>query len=289
MPYTLFENGYSPMQLDEIGYWSEVKLDIIREYAEAYSKLLSARKQPSFDHVYVDGFAGPGVHISKATGEYIKGSPINALLVKPAFKAYHLIDLNGDKTDALRQVCAGYSNVHIYQGDCNDILLQQVFPEIQYAQYKRGLCLLDPYGLHLKWEVIAAAGQSKALDIFLNFPLADMNRNVLWNNPQSVDEDQEVRMNTFWGDDTWKQEIYSKDLFQHPIKNGNANEVIAESFRKRLIKHAGFQFVPQPLPMRNSRGAIVYYLFFASQKPVAEKIVNSIFEKYKDVGKSHVN
>ncbi len=27
------------MKYDEIGYWSEVKLDIVREYAAAYSKI----------------------------------------------------------------------------------------------------------------------------------------------------------------------------------------------------------------------------------------------------------
>ena len=33
---------------DEIGYWSEVKLDIIREYAAAYSRILSSQESPSF-------------------------------------------------------------------------------------------------------------------------------------------------------------------------------------------------------------------------------------------------
>ena len=37
--------------------------------------------------------------------------------------------------------------------------------------------------------------------------------------------------------------------------------------------------------MRNTCGAVVYYLFFASQKPVAQKIVTSIFKKYRDRGK----
>jgi hypothetical protein len=37
-------------------------------------------------------------------------------------------------------------------------------------------------------------------------------------------------------------------------------------------KVAGFGFVPEPLPMRNSKKAIVYYLFFASPKAVAERI-----------------
>jgi hypothetical protein len=48
-----------------------------------------------------------------------------------------------------------------------------------------------------------------------------------------------------------------------------------------LNKVAGFGFVPEPLPMRNSRNAIVYYLFFASPKAVAEKIITDIFTKYR--------
>jgi hypothetical protein len=54
-----------------------------------------------------------------------------------------------------------------------------------------------------------------------------------------------------------------------------------EAFRQRLTKAAGFRFVPDPLPMRNSNNAVVYYLFFASQKPVAEKIIHDIFAKYR--------
>jgi hypothetical protein len=54
-----------------------------------------------------------------------------------------------------------------------------------------------------------------------------------------------------------------------------------EAFRDRLKKAAGFRFVPDPLPMRNSNNAVVYYLFFASQKPVAEKIIHEIFAKYR--------
>jgi hypothetical protein len=41
---------------DRIGYWSEIKLDIIREYASAYSRILTA--QPGLHHAYIDGFAG---------------------------------------------------------------------------------------------------------------------------------------------------------------------------------------------------------------------------------------
>ena len=36
--------------------------------------------------------------------------------------------------------------------------------------------------------------------------------------------------------------------------------------------------------MRNSRGADVYFLIFASQKQVAENIVDDIFSKYEQRG-----
>ncbi len=50
---------------DEIGYWSEIKLDIIKDYAAAYSRILSSQKNPNFYHIYIDAFAGAGKHISK--------------------------------------------------------------------------------------------------------------------------------------------------------------------------------------------------------------------------------
>jgi hypothetical protein len=61
------------------------------------------------------------------------------------------------------------------------------------------------------------------------------------------------------------------------------NDAIAEAFSKRLKQVAGFQFVPEPLPMRNSNNAVVYYLFFASQKPAAKNIIEDIFKKYREV------
>lgn len=273
------------LKLDEIGYWSEIKLDIIREYAKAYSTILTAQVKPRFQHVYIDAFAGAGVHLSKDSGEEIPGSPQIAVNTDPPFREYHFIDLNGLKVENLRTLFAGRSNVTIYEGDCNTVMLEQVLPRVQYKDYKRGLCLLDPYGLHLNWEVILQAGQMKTLDIFLNFPIADMNRNVFWRNAEGVDESDIQRMNAFWGDDSWRRVAYKEvqTLFG-PVDEKTDNETVAEAFRERLRTVAGFANVPEPIPMRNTQGAIVYYLFFASAKPVAQNIVTHIFNKYRNRG-----
>jgi len=50
----MFVNSYMEdtnkhkIMYDEIGYWSEIKLDIIREYAYAYSQILSSQTIPHF-------------------------------------------------------------------------------------------------------------------------------------------------------------------------------------------------------------------------------------------------
>lgn len=127
----------------------------------------------------------------------------------------------------------------------------------------------------------------RTIDLFLNFPVADINRNVLWRNPEGVDPADLERMNAFWGDESWRDVAYSRQpgLFGEMLEK-EANEAVAEGFRKRLHEVARFNHVPEPVPMRNSRGATVYYLFFASQKPVAEKIVTDIFDKYRQRGTS---
>jgi three-Cys-motif partner protein len=68
------------------------------------------------------------------------------------------------------------------------VLLENIFPNVKYENYRRALCLLDPYGLHLKWEVIQTAGRMGTIDMFLNFPIMDMNRNALWRNPELTRE-----------------------------------------------------------------------------------------------------
>jgi three-Cys-motif partner protein len=275
--------------LTEIGYWSEIKLDIIREYASAYSGILAAQMRPRLKHIYIDGFSGSGVHVAKSTRDLVWGSPTSVLLVRPAFKEYHFIDLDEGSIDTLeRQVrsCTqgpyDPDSTFFYNGDCNRVLLSDVFPRVKYEEYTRGLCLLDPYGLHLDWNVIRTAGHMRSIEIFLSFPIMDINRNVLRRDPTTTSPSQAERLTRYWGDESWRNAAYSStdNLFGYEEKT--SNEALANAFRERLKCVAGFNYVPHPMPMKNSKGAVVYYLYFAAQKPVASKIVRHIFNKYRD-------
>ena len=267
------------LQFDKIGYWSEIKLEIIRRYGVEYSKILTAK---GFDHVYIDAFAGGGHHIAKSTNELVLGSPLNALAIRPPFKEIFLIDLEPSKTSRLRDVTGNRKDVHVLEGDCNNLLLEHVFPTIRYDKFRRALCVLDPYGLDLMWKVIQTAGKSKAIEIFLNFPVADINRNVLWNNPARVSNVQAARLTALWGDESWRDVAYTSEGELFGDLHKQRNEVVAEAFRQRLEQVAGFKFVPQPLPMRNSSRAVVYYLYFASPNKTGDKIVRHIFNKFRN-------
>ncbi len=270
-------------RIDEIGPWSEVKLDIVKRYAAEYSKILSNQKDPELFHVYIDAFAGAGYHLSETTGDMVLGSPLNALLVRPPFRQYHLIDMDGDRAVSLRGLVGSRTDVSIYPEDCNDVLPKKIFPAVRFQDYRRGLCILDPYGLHLNWEVIQTAGSMKSLDVFINFPMYDININVLHRDPRTVLPLHIERMNAYWGDESWRNVAYeesSPDLFGNTELEKVSNERFAAAFRERLRKVAGFKKVPEPLAMRNRKGSTVYYLFFASQKGTAEDIVKYIFKKF---------
>lgn len=115
-----------------------MKLDILKKYAAAYSTIMSARR---FHHVYIDAFAGAGKLVSRTTGEVIAGSPMIALEIKPDFKEYFFIDIVKEKADELKRLTSSRADVHILQGDCNEILLREVFPLVKYEKRWRSVSL----------------------------------------------------------------------------------------------------------------------------------------------------
>jgi three-Cys-motif partner protein len=269
------------MKYDEIGEWSEIKLEIIKEYAGAYTKIL--RKQTwCKGYAYIDAFAGAGWHVRKATGEFVPGSPLNALLVQPSFTEYHYIDLDNERVEALKELTKDKPNVKVYHGDCNEKLVKEIFPNLTYQTYKRALCILDPYGINLEWQTVVYAGKLRTIDILINFPIMDINRNVLFDDLSKVRKEDMERMNLFWGDASWQSVLYQprEDLFgeTHQVRIEDFERLAAE-YRTRLNAAAGFEFVPEPVLMRNSKNGPLYYLFFASPKPVAQKIITHIFRR----------
>ena len=121
-------NQPSQLQLDAVGRWSEVKLEIVRKYAQAYTTILTNSSFP-LAPIYVDGFAGAGQHESRRTGSIIDGSPKQALETKPPFSRLHFVDIDPERVNALRAMTVGRDEAKVWEGDCNQILMEKVFPK----------------------------------------------------------------------------------------------------------------------------------------------------------------
>ena len=269
------------MNLDEIGPWSEIKLDILRDYAAPYSQIL---KSYGFHHGYVDAFSGPGLHVRKAGGEEVLGSPLVALAVQPPFDEYHFIDLDGEKVDFLKGQVGNRPDVTFYNADSNQVMLESVLPRFSYAKRTRALCVLDPYALTLDWDVVRAAGNSRAVEVFINFPVMQMNRNCKQENISRILPGELEAMDRFWGDRSWHAAMFrpsaQQNLFGDEDMDKTENRDLVNSYCKRLNEVAGFGFVADPLAMRNSRNAIVYYLIFAGPNKTGWRIVQDIYRKH---------
>jgi len=264
------------MVRDKLGPWSISKLDIIQKYANAYGKIISVfRLHP----VYIDGFSGCGSHVDRATGEPVEGSPLRALDIRPRFEEFHFIDVDRGKLDVLRAAVGDCADVFLYNEDANEALLR-IIPTVKYSEFKRALCVLDPYGLDLDWKVLVATAKQRTVEIFFNFSIMDINRNVLRHDRDSVSQNQYERMMRAWGDDSWKQELFSThdNLFGDSEKVDNWT--VAKAFQKRLHDVAGFDYVPEPVAMRNGKNAVLYFWFFASQNATGAKIAKDIFKHY---------
>ncbi|MBF0555828.1 MAG: three-Cys-motif partner protein TcmP [Nitrospirae bacterium] len=275
--------------MDKIGVWSVIKHEIISEYLSAYCRILHSKlvtvnkKEWCKGYEYIDAFSGDGLHLDKRSGEVLEGSPLRALKIEPSFTKYHFIDLDSKKIDDLKKRTRENPSIRLYKGDCNKILIDEIFPDLTYDSFKRAVCILDPYGLHLNWNMIKKAAEMNTIDVFVNFPVMDINRNIMRAKSSKIKSEDNERMLAFWGDESWKDITFESktDLFgyEYEEKIGDYKK-LADEYRKRLKSVAGFKYVVKPIKMTNKNNGPLYYLYFASQHGVAIDIVRDIFKKY---------
>jgi three-Cys-motif partner protein len=263
--------------------WSKVKIAILRDYAEQYTRIMGTRR---FETHYIEAFAGSGTHLEKRTGEDVLGTPREILAIEPGFAHYHFIELDPNRANELRKLKAvGSGQIHVYEADANETLLTTILPQIQFSKYRRALVFVDPYTIDLDWRVTSLAGSLKTVDMFINFMIVAANRNALLQNPDEITDVQRARMNRVWGDESWFGALYDKrqmglfDSVSVAEKVPQANRRLGEAYQRRLSEVAGFGYAAPPRLFKNRAGAELYYLFFASPKASGYRIAKHLLEK----------
>jgi three-Cys-motif partner protein len=119
---------------------------------------------------WVEFYAGPGRLFECDSGEFLRGSPLDALSVTHRLTGYVFIDLDGSCVDSLRARTAEASNVHILHGDANDPNLHD---EIAMIVPRNALVVMyaDPEGLNFDFDTIRHFNSRYPhVDWLINFP-----------------------------------------------------------------------------------------------------------------------
>jgi three-Cys-motif partner protein len=267
--------------VDVVGPWTDVKHEILKRYCEKYARILQNNKFLSPE--YIEGFAGSGLVARLSTGLLDDGSALIALNLDPPFDHYHFVELDSAKAAHLRDLVQSSersSRVTIYEGDCNQILLEKVFPRFERNNKRRAFCLLDPYGLHLDWSVIERAGQYGTIELMINFPAMDIEMNTLPRDPERMDPVQADRFTRFWGDESWKSIAYDPNLNLFGDLEKAGMSTLVRAFCERLQSKAGFKYVATPGKFRNGRGGVLYYMVFATNNETGHRIGDYVLRNF---------
>ncbi|MFN5388773.1 MAG: three-Cys-motif partner protein TcmP, partial [Pseudanabaena sp.] len=276
---------------DIIGRWSEEKLDLLAQYLEAYSVIMNKQKQTWLrDYYYIDAFSGSVRPRAKDEERYINGSPIRALQTEPKFDGYWFVDVNPQRVERVEKLREDFPNqiIQTYQGNCNDILCNEIIPKIPYSSKKRAFVFLDPYGLQVDWKTVRELADTKTCDIFVNFSIMAVTR--LLPRDQNPDPEFVKQIDQVMGNTEWITQIYRESpatqlsLFSNLAEPTLSREKIDPDWLARLYTEqlsSLFPHVSRPVLMRNSTNSVLYALCLASHNPNAIKITNDIFKRHE--------
>jgi len=253
-----------------VGKWAEEKYYYIGKYLEIFSIAMKDK----WDLCYIDLFAGSGKCRVRHTGEEIDGSALMALKLKYPFKKYFLVDLNPKALYALKERIESSSvenRVSLKEGDCNE-KVNEIIKEIP----QRGclcLSLIDPTGLHIKFETIRTLTQNRRIDLIITFPEGmAIKRNL----EQFLKQDNSL-LDSYMGDKNWRQ-LYEDELSGLDIHYRRRRFI--DLYREKLkgIGYREIKSVDEVLIKSSEKKLPLYYLLFASKSTLGHRFWSKVKE-----------
>jgi three-Cys-motif partner protein len=267
-------------------------LERLRNYLREYTKIFTRNPGARyFTTIYVDAFAGTGTRVDSASRQtkaarstlveeecaeaekLQKGSAQIALEIEPPFDQFLFIEQSAKRVKELENLRGEFANradaIRIERGDANEVL-RRWCQHTDWNQH-RAVVFLDPYGMQVEWSTIEAIAKTKAIDLWILFPLG-MAVNRLLTRHEPPPKHWADALTRFFGNEDWRQEFYPKKrertLFgDEEFERKEADfEKIGSYFLKRL-KDAFTKVSPNRLVLRNSKGVPIYLLCFAAGNP----------------------
>jgi len=274
------------------GIWTEIKLDCVRSYLEAY---LQALKFQSFEKLYLDAFAGTGAveirdeppsptsnelsETEEVSTRLLDGSARQALDLSPPFDKYVFIERRPKRAAELQRLCLACPGraLQVINGDANSELRRLCAPR---WLGKRGVLFLDPFGMSVEWTTLEAVAATQAIDMWYLYPISAVNR--LLCRDGEIDAAWRAKLDLIHGNSEWSDLFYRTkrniNLFEdYESKEKTAKfDAIADYFVSRLKTIFGNGVAGNPLFLCNSTGSPLFLLCFAAGNPKGAKIAVNI-------------
>jgi three-Cys-motif partner protein len=149
---------------------------------------------------------------------------------------------------------------------------------------QRAVVFLDPYGMQVEWSTLEVLAATKAVDLWVLFPLGQgVNRLLTRQAPPAGA--WASRLTTIFGTDEWREAFYQPSGQGHLFDDETHNEKSAtfESIARFFLARLDTVFervAPNPLVLKNSKNNPIFLLCFAAANtkgaPTAVKIARDL-------------
>jgi three-Cys-motif partner protein len=286
------------------GDWTTRKLKLLADYLRSYT---TALKNAPFEKAFIDAFAGSGYRRARQGSEsgesaqsllfpdlaepdpqaLLDGSARIALQTIPRFDKYIFIEQQADRCADLERLRNEFpdraGDIDVRRGDANSEI--RGLCEKDWNRH-RAVLFLDPFGMQVEWQTIEAAARTKAIDMWVLFPLG-MGVNRMLTRSGEIPAPWRRRLNLLLGTETWYEEFYR--VVREPTLLGDEDErvikasveTIGRYFNDRL-RSVFSGVAEQPAVLRNSTNSPLYLLCFAvgneRGRGVALRIANHLLK-----------
>ena len=259
-----------PQPHDFGGKWTEIKLEILEKYLDAYTNVF--RKLP-LKIMYIDAFAGTGN--IKLPYDFISGSAKRAIDIdNRPFDKLIFIEKDATRCQELDSLRTANPNrkIQVINSDANQVLQRAHLDRSNW----RGVLFLDPYGAQVEWPTIKKIADLKMLDTWILFPTATLLRKLPKSKmPDDVSTEWRRPITKVFGDDSWEtlyQEPKQPNLFGEPERDSGAGGLVS-AYKEKLNRLFGDRFLDQSKTLKNSNGAPLYEFIFCVGSPSAKAIL----------------
>lgn len=280
------------------GNWTEQKLKCIKDYLQAYT---TALKNQKFKLFYIDAFAGTGSRtletsapegqlrldeVAKDEQEIFDGSAKIALDIEPPFDEYVFVEKDPEKYAVLDLFRYEYPDktINIIKEDANEFIASccQSWP-----RDRRAVLFLDPFGLAVDWSSIRCIAETKAIDLWILFPLGSVMR--MLPNDSDISDAWRQKLTRFFGEDAWYERFYANHgeamgqlalslpgTSSPMIKTADYTAITAYFVERLKTVFPAEGVVETPMILYNSIPSPIFLLCFAASNPKGASLAKRI-------------